>query len=165
MPSPVLHQGHVLVGGENRGVRSIEPTLDDGVWTVQERWYQPEVALDMSTAVVNNDLLFGFSHYGAGRLFCLDIETGKVLWQGPGRTGDNVAFLAIPEFILALIDDGELRVIAARGDRYDQVASYQVADAPTWAPPVLLERGVLVKDQTSLNLWTLPEPDANSPSQ
>jgi len=38
------------------------------------------VALNMSTAVVNGDWLFGFSHYNKGQFFCLDIESGKVLW-------------------------------------------------------------------------------------
>jgi hypothetical protein len=44
----------------------------------------------MSSAVMNGDFLYGFSHYGRGRLFCLDPTTGEVRWQGPGRTGENV---------------------------------------------------------------------------
>ena len=94
MPTPAFHQGRVLLGAENRGIRSLEPQLENGVWTVHERWHQEKVALDMSSAVVNDDLLYGFSHRGKGRLFCLDPKTGDVLWQGPGRTGENVAFLA-----------------------------------------------------------------------
>lgn len=157
MPTPVFHNGCVLLGGENRGVHSLAPQRNGDVWTVNERWHQDKVALDMSSAVVNGELLFGFSHYGRGRLFCLDTKTGEVLWQGPGRTGDNVAFLSIPGYVIALINDGELRVIAASGDRLDQVASYRVADSSTWAPPVLLENGILIKDERSLTRWTLVE--------
>ena len=154
MPTPAFHEGRVLLGGENRGIRSIAPGLSDGVWTAQELWQQDEVALDMSSAVVNDGLLYGFSHYDSGRLFCLDPESGDVLWRGPARTGQNVAFLSIPGYVVALINDGELRIVRASGDRYEQVASYRVAESPTWAPPALLESSVLVKDQTTLTRWS-----------
>ncbi|MEK6238393.1 MAG: PQQ-binding-like beta-propeller repeat protein [Planctomycetales bacterium] len=158
MPTPVFHQGRVLLGGENRGIRSLEPQRTDGKWTVKERWAQKKVALNMSSAVMNGDLLYGFSHYERGQLICLDVESGEILWRSPGRTGENVAFLSIPGHVAALISGGELRIVAATGDRYQPVASYRVAESPTWAPPVLLKDGVLVKDRQSLTFWSLTEP-------
>ena len=154
MPTPTFHQGRILLGAENRGVTSYEPKLKDGVWTVHEQWHQEKVALDMSTAVVNGNLLYGFSHYASGRLFCLDIDTGEILWHGPARTGQNVTFLAIPGLVVALINDGQLQIIAAKGDGFDKVASYRVSESQTWAPPVLLEGGILVKDHDTLTRWS-----------
>jgi outer membrane protein assembly factor BamB len=164
MPTPAFHEGRILLGGENRGILGLDPILKDGVWSVKTRWHQKEVALDMSSAVVNGDFLYGLSHYDKGRFFCLDVKTGNVLWKGPGRTGNNVAFLAIPGHVVALINDGELQIIAASGERFEKVASYQVAESPTWAPPVLLENGLLVKDNDSLTLWSLTGSTARSPS-
>jgi outer membrane protein assembly factor BamB len=163
MPTPAFHDGRVLLGGENRGIHGLEPQLNDGVWTVKERWRQEQVALDMSSAVMNGDLLYGFSHYGKGRLFCLDPRTGEVLWQGPGRTGENVMFLSIPGHVVALINDGELRIISASGDGYRTVASYRVAEGETWAPPVVMEGGILVKDKQKLTLWSLDAHTSDSP--
>lgn len=154
MPTPTFHKGCVFVGGENRGLRSVKPQRVNGSWTAKELWHQKDVALDMSSAVVNDNLLFGFSHYDKGRLFCLDTSTGSIRWQSPGRTGDNVMFLSIPGYIIALIDNGELRIVKASGDRYDKVASYRVAETPTWAPPVLLKDGFLIKDEQSLTRWS-----------
>ncbi|WP_404305638.1 PQQ-binding-like beta-propeller repeat protein [Neorhodopirellula lusitana] len=154
MPTPTWHNGRILLGGENRGIYGLEPEINDGKWSVKERWFQKDVALDMSTAVINGDRLFGFSHYKKGQLFSLDTATGEVLWQGPGRTADNVAFLSIPDHIVALLDDGQLQVLKATEGTLEEVASYQVADSPTWAPPVLLKNGLLIKDQTSLALWS-----------
>ncbi len=150
MPTPTFHNGRVLLGGENRGIHSLQPQLKSGVWTVKEQWHQRKVALDMSSAVVNGDLLYGFSHYDTGRLFCLDTKTGEVLWQGPPRTGANVAFLSVPGHVVALLSDGRLQIIAARGDRFETVATYRVSESPTWAPPVLLEHGVLVKNNRTV---------------
>ena len=155
MPTPAFHKGHVLLGGENRGIHSLAPQLAGGLWKVKEHWYQKEVALDMSSAVVNGDLLYGFSHYDSGRFFCLDIKTGEVLWQGPGRTGRNAMFLSIPGYVVTLVNDGEFQIIKATGDRFEKVASWRVAESSTWAPPVLLKSGILVKDNKSLSRWSL----------
>jgi outer membrane protein assembly factor BamB len=163
MPTPVFHRGRVLLGGENRGIRCLEPQVKDDTWSVKQHWHQRDVALNMSTAVVNGPWLFGFSHYKSGQLFCLDLESGDVLWQGPGRTGDNVMFLSIPGYIVALIDDGRLQIIAARGDRFELAASYRVAEGDTYAPPILLPDGLLVKDLKTLTCWSLTRPPVSLP--
>lgn len=154
MPTPTFHQGRILLGAENRGLHSLQPQLRDGNWEVKERWRQDKVALDMSSAVINGDLLYGFSHYGKGRVFCLDTKTGEILWQGPGRTGQNATFLAMPGHIAALINNGDLQIIKATGKRYEAVATYRVAADSTWSPPVLLPDSVLVKDNETLSLWS-----------
>ncbi|MDA0282865.1 MAG: PQQ-binding-like beta-propeller repeat protein, partial [Planctomycetota bacterium] len=153
MPTPAIHQGRVLLGAENRGIFSLRPERKDGKWSVTEEWHQKKVALDMSSAVINGDYLYGFSHYDSGRLFCLDPKTGDILWTGPPRTGQNVMFLSAPGHIAALINNGELRILSATPTEYRQLASYRVAEDRTWAPPVLLKDGVLVKDHQHLTMW------------
>lgn len=157
MPTPAFYKDRILLSGENRGMVSLQPHQENGAWRVKELWFQKKVALDMSSAIVNDDLLYGFSHYSSGRLFCLEIETGKILWQGPGRTGDNATFLAIPNHVVALLDNGTLQVVATNRNRLQKVASYRVAKSSTWAPPVLLPGGFLVKDGDSLARWSLPQ--------
>ena len=131
MPTPTLHQGQILLGAENRGMHSFEPQHHNGTWQVRENWHQPEVALDMSTAVMNDSLLYGFSHYNSGQLFCLNPADGKILWQSRGRFGKNVTFLSVPGHILALIDNGELKILSAQGANTKLVTSYRVAEART----------------------------------
>ena len=66
-------------------------------------------------------------------------------------------FLSIPGYVVALVDSGELQIIAATGDGYKKVAAWKVADSPTWAPPVLLQNGILIKDEQALVFWSLAE--------
>ena len=153
MPTPSFHKGHILVGGEKRGIRKIHPHLKNNKWHVTEKWHQTRAALDMSTAVVNEDYLYGFSHYGLGELFCIDINTGKILWKGPGRSGENATFLSIQGHVLSLINDGELQIIQAKGSESNISVKYQVAKSETWSAPVLLKNRILVKDKNSLILW------------
>ena len=108
----------------------------------------------MSSAVVNDGRLYGFSHFGLGRFFCADCHTGEVLWQGPERTGENAAFLAFPGHVMALVNHGELQVIAAKPDGYKKVASWKVSGNRTWAAPVLLKKGILIKDEEHLTYWS-----------
>lgn len=153
MPTPTINKGRILLGAENRGIHSFEPQITDKGWRVTENWHQPKAALDMSTAVMNNGVLYGFSHYNSGQLFCLNPDNGEIVWQSRGRSGQNVTFLAIPDHVVALINNGELKIFSAAGTDTKQVASYRVANSPTWAPPVVLSDGFLVKDRELLTRW------------
>ena len=153
MPTPAFHNGTILVGGENRGLHCLQPQLDNDKWSVSKTWSQDKVALDMSSAIVNDGLLFGMSHYGKGRMFCVNPETGEVLWQTEGRFGQNATFLAIPGQLIALNDTGVLQAVKANGAAFSPLATWKVSDQPTWAPPVLLSNGVLVKDRETLTFW------------
>ena len=65
-----------------------------------------------------------------------------------------MTFLSVPGHILALIDNGELKILSAQGANTKLVTSYRVAEARTWAPPVLLNDGFLIKDRETLTRWT-----------
>lgn len=153
MPTPSFHNGTLLVGGENRGLHCVRPSLNSGTWSVKKLWSQDKIALDMSSAIVNDGLLFGMSHYGKGRLFCVNPDSGEILWQSEGRVGQNATFLAIPGQILVLNDTGKLQAVKASGEGYSELASWKVSDQPTWAPPVLMQNGILIKDRETLTFW------------
>ncbi len=155
MPTPAFHDGQILVGAENRGFHAVTPRLKDGKWTATKSWSQKEIALDMASAIVAEHFVYGLSHYGQGRLFCLDPRSGSILWQGPPRTGRNVTFLSFPGHVLALTDWGQIRILRATGQSYQPLATYRVAEGGTWAPPALLPEGILVKDADKLTLWRL----------
>lgn len=157
-PTPAFHKGLIMAGGENRGIRCIEAQRSGETWKVKEHWSTREVSLDMSTAIMNDGLLYGFSHFKRGQLFCLDPVSGKIRWTGPPRAGENAMLVAVPGYVLALIDGGELQVLKASGDGYQVVQSYRVAERDSWAPPVLLKQGVLIKDLKHLTRWALPKP-------
>lgn len=152
-PTPVQHRDTIIIGAENRGIRSLRPTKTDDGWIVEEAWVLEDLAMNMSTAVINDGRLFGLSHYDSGRLFCINADDGSVLWQGRPRLGDHATFLAIPGHIITLTDSGELRVIDAAAEEYQAKATYTVSDSPTWAAPVLGANYLLIKDREHLLRW------------
>ena len=147
--------GTIVYSGLDQGIRAIRPRRQAGRWTADEAWRNDELAMYMSSPVLDGKRLFGFSHKKKGEFFCLDIETGQTLWRSEGRQGENAALVAVGRDLLLLKDDAELVVIRMDADRFAPVATYSVAPSPTWAHPVPTARGVLVKDLDSLALLRL----------
>ena len=87
----------------------------------------------------------------------MDLTTGETVWTGPGRLADNVALVRTGSALWALTSGGELIAFRDSDQEYAELARYRVADAPTWAHPVLLPAGVLVKDAEHLTLWRWPK--------
>lgn len=153
MPTPVVYRGRVFLGAENRGIRCLKPHRVDGKWVVELLWHQKRLACEMATPIVVEGHVFGLSHYDSGRLFCLDAETGDIRWVGPPRTAEYATFLAIPGHVLVLLSTGELQVLRIDSPDYRPVVRYRVAETPTWAAPVLLRDGILIKDHTAITRW------------
>jgi hypothetical protein len=123
-------------------------------WSTQELWNNQDVSMYMNSPVLSGDLLFGFSHKNKGQFFCIDARTGATKWLGDPRQGDNAAMLIAGERLFLLKDDAELIIARANEKAFEPIRRYPVADSPTWAHPLLLEKGIVVKDAESLAFWS-----------
>ncbi len=157
-PTPVFHDGVFVIGGEDRGLRGLRPRRGDDGWSVELLWRHRDASLDMSSPVVNDGLVYGFSQFKLGQFFCLEPSTGKVVWTGEPRMGENAQFLSLPGHVLALTDRGELHVLRAGGGSTKVLRTYQVADSETWGAPALVDGSLLVKERDHLIRLRLPEP-------
>ena len=155
-PTPARSGDILVAGGENRGRFAVRPRLTGGQWSVETAWKHRLVSIDMNSPVVHDGLVYGFSHFKMGRIFCLDPADGKILWEGEPRAGDNGQFLALPGHVLALTDRGLLHVLRANREACDIVRSYRVAEDGTWTAPALAGDALLIKDRTHLECWRLP---------
>ena len=147
--TPLAYADLLIYSGINKGVTAIRVT-SAGPRTV---WQNDDVSMYMSSPVRKGDTLFGFSHKNKGQYFALDLKSGKTLWKGTPRGGDNSALLLAGDSVLALNNDGELAVFAATPKGFEPQRKYTVASSPTWAHPVPLDSGFLIKDKDSLALW------------
>jgi len=152
--TPVLYKDMLIFSGIDKGVFAVRLNHTADVWTTQTVWQNKGVSMYMNSPVLSGDLLFGFSHLKKGQLFCLDAGTGATLWTGPPRGGDNAAMLASPTTLFALTPDAQLIVAKPTAKALDEIRRYQVADSATWAHPVVLPDGVLIKDLKTLARWT-----------
>jgi outer membrane protein assembly factor BamB len=160
--TPVAVGETILFGGTQQPTfacrvrRQSVRTVRSQEWTAEKLWETRDVTLYMSTPVASGSRLYGMSERRQGQLFALDPATGKVLWTGEGRFGENAALLDGGRVLLALSTGGELSVYRKSADALTLSRRYPVADTPTWASPALAGSGILIKDATTLALWEAP---------
>jgi outer membrane protein assembly factor BamB len=153
----VVYNGVLITSGLNKGTFALRVARSGGEWTTKRIWETNDVSMYMSSPVLVGDLMFGLSSLKKGQFFCLDPATGAVHWLSDPRQGDNAAILSAGKVLFFLTTEAKLIISKAR-DRYEILQQYTVADSPTWAHPVIIGNGVLIKDESTLALWTWDEP-------
>jgi outer membrane protein assembly factor BamB len=145
----------VLYSGIDKPLRAVRPVRKGASWEATPAWEAAEVALYMSSPVVAGGRVIGFSQRKKGQLVALDPKTGRVAWTSEGRQGENAALVALGGSVLALSDAGQLVVFDPAASGYAPLATYTVAETATWAHPVPVRGGFLVKDANGLTLFRL----------
>jgi outer membrane protein assembly factor BamB len=153
--TPVLYEKTLIISGVRQGTRAIRVTREGERWTTSQLWHNPKIAMYLSSPVLDGDFLYGLSQLRKGQLFCLNARTGDILWTTEGREGRNAVILHSTKVIFLLTDDADLIVANKSTKGFEQVARYKVADSPTWSSPVILGKQILIKDASTLALWSM----------
>lgn len=153
--TPVVLGATVIASGLEGGVRALEIVKTSSGFKLEPRWETREVSMWMSSPVLVDGRLYGFSHLKKGEFFALDARTGRLLWRSPGRQGENASLIAAGGLLFATVTDGELHVAPAAGGSWAPLASYTVAPSSVWAHSALAGRVLAVKDVDSLIVWRL----------
>lgn len=151
--TPVIYKDTLIFSGVDKGVFAVRLNRTGDAWSTQTVWQTKDASMYMNSPVVVGDFLYGFSHLKKGQIFCLDARTGKVVWTGPPRMGDNAALLASSSTLFALTPDAQWIVAKPTMKGLGEIRRYEVADGATWAQPIVLADGVVVKDVKTLARW------------
>ena len=152
--TPIQFRDLLIFSGINKGTFAVRIGWKDK-WVTETVWQNKEVSMYMNSPVMSGNLLFGMSHRNKGQFFCLDAATGKTLWTGDPRQGENAAMLIAGDTIFSLTNDADLIVTSAASKGASVVKKYKVADSATWAHPAISGKRILIKDQNSLALLSL----------
>jgi len=152
--TPLVYKDLLIFSGLNKGVMAVRIGRTGDEWTTEQVWQNTDVAMYMNSPILNGELLFGLSHRNRGQFFCLGAATGKTIWIGEPKQGDNAAMLMAGSLILSLTSDADLIVSSATATGVDIIRKYRVAESATYAHPVVAGRGVLIKDVSTLALWS-----------
>jgi len=156
----ISYKDMIIFSRMDKGIFAIRLTKQEsgqgGEIVPQEVWSNTENMLYLSTPVLEGNTLFGFSMLKKGQFFALDADTGKTLWQGPGRMGENAALLnAGGSVFLGLTNEANLIVLPVTAKEFAPTVQYTVATSPTWAHPVVSGNRILIKDETTLHSLAL----------
>jgi outer membrane protein assembly factor BamB len=148
--TPLVYKDTIIFSTEGQGMAAIRVVKKEASYAAQEVWRNADNELYMNSPVVEGKMLYGLSIKKRGQFFCLDADTGKTVWQSPGRMGENAAMLNAGQVLLLLTNDANLIVLKTGAQTYQPLAQYTVATSQTWAHPVFLGDRILVKDETTL---------------
>jgi len=153
--TPLLYQQTLIYSGVFKETAAVKVLRKSDGWTTEKVWVNPGVSMYMSSPVVSDGLLYGFSHRNKGQFFCLDARTGATLWTSEGRYGENASIVSAPEALFLLTNDAQMFIARKNAKKFDLVRHYTVAESPTWAHPVIVGNRVLIKDASTLALLSL----------
>jgi outer membrane protein assembly factor BamB len=148
--TPLWTGAHLIVSGTRQGTHAFSLAQKDGKWQATEAWKNPDVAMYMSSPVFGDGLVYGHSSKKKGQFVAIDAKTGALKWATEGREGEHASLLLTPTHVLFLTNQADL-IVAKRGaPAFAVERRYEVAEAATWAMPVLLGSNILVRDATGL---------------
>lgn len=148
--TPIVSGDRVLYSGLDAPLTAVRPVRKATAWSAETVWTSPDVACYLSTPVLEGGRVYGLSHRKKGQWFAVDAATGKTLWLSEGRAAENAAVLAGAGALFLLDTEGSLTVAAADATAFRPLRKWKVAASATWAHPVVLDGGVLVKDVDTL---------------
>lgn len=148
--TPIWTGTHLIVSGTRQGIHAYAIGLASGNWQVNLAWKNADAPMYLSTPVFADGTLYGLSAKRKGQFVAIDAATGAVRWATEGREGDQASVLLTPTRVLFLTNGGDLTVARRTPDRFEAERKYHVADKETWAVPVVLPDGLVVRDATGL---------------
>ncbi len=157
--TPILDGNTVIYTAAPKGQKAttlavrVEPDGDG--FKATELWRKDFGAHQYHTPVLHEGLLFGVTP--GLNLFCMDARTGATRWvDEQTRQGKCGAILDAGPVLLGLSSDMDLIAFDPSPKSYVERARYRVADAETWAVPIVEGKRIYVKDKGgSLTLWTI----------
>ncbi len=153
--TPIVVGQLLIVSGLGMPVSAFRVFNRSGEWVQEAAWENADVNMDMSTGVVIGTTLYGFSAKNSGQFFAVDANTGETRWLSAARQSENAAVVRAGDLWFALTAEAELMVARANPSQLEVLKRYTVATSATWAQPVLAGQRLLVKDVSSISLWTI----------
>jgi outer membrane protein assembly factor BamB len=154
--TPVLAGDVLVISGTRKGTFGYRLENAGGTWSARQVWHNADLPMYMSSPVADGSLLYGLSSRRKGQLFCLDAATGQVKWTTEGRTAQHAAIVSAGAHLLMMTTEGDLIVAKRSPASFEEVRRYKVADGQVWAHPAIAGRQIVVRDATSISVWSLP---------
>lgn len=112
----------------------------------RQLWFNKEIKAHMASPILIGDHIYGVDGSGgeASTLKCLDLKTGTVKWVSPkAETG---SLTAADGKLIWVTGKGELVVVKATPEKYEEVVRAQVTSGKIWAAPVLANGRLYVRN-------------------
>jgi outer membrane protein assembly factor BamB len=142
--TPIVSNGRVFVSTEYESGGAL---LKVGAKSVSEVYFTRNMRNHYSTSVLVDGVLYGFN---SNILTAMRFDSGAVLWRNRSVGKGSVAYADKHLYVLG--EDAILALVEARADEYREVSRFPLKQSryPTWAPPVIADGRLYVRNQDSV---------------
>ena len=158
--SPVIH-GDLLFTTASYGVGSrltrIAADRGEKIWA-NDRGF----ASQYNTPVFHNGYLYGTdgrADVGSASLRCLEMQTGKVMWEVPDF--GVAALILVGDELLIIRSDGKLMRVAADPQKFRLAAEARIAEETVRALPALSKGRLLIRDDSRVYCYDVGTTDGS----
>ena len=153
--TPILHDDTVWVSSHSQGQYK---TQVNGRKKIENAWRLEDVKTQLSTPVLIDGHLYGLgtTYRNVADFVCIDYATGKVKWTKERSFGDYASLIAVGDRIVALNSNGEMILLKANPDNYEELGRMQ-ACGKTWSFPAYVDGTLYVRDERQILAMQLAE--------
>ena len=113
-------------------------------------WLKPNKLMNhWSTPLVKDGYIYGifeFKKYGKAPLQCVEMATGEIKWSERGFGPGNC--ILVGDKLVVLSDAGELVIVEANPESYDELSRTKVLEGKCWSTPAFSDGRVYVRSTT-----------------
>jgi outer membrane protein assembly factor BamB len=161
----------LISSGYDKGSALVAVAREGGTWTATEQWTNRLFRSHFNSPVLHGSAIYGFDN---AFLKAISVEDGRDLWRARGF-GKGSLILADGRLVVQA-EDGELAIVEATPEGYQEVLRAEALSGRSWTPPSLAHGVVFTRNHESLIAIELvagaaaspaatvaPAPDASSP--
>jgi outer membrane protein assembly factor BamB len=131
----------LLSAGYFTGCEAVEVIRSTSGFNARTVWQNKNLKNKFTSSVFWQGYIYGLDE---DILTCLDAATGERKWKD-GRYGYGQMLLAGGHLVI-LSGEGELALVKATPDHYDEVARFQAIKGKTWNHPAIADGKILVRN-------------------
>ena len=121
-----------------------------GGQTAREVWKNNRFKNKFNSSVLRQGYAYGFD---SSILACINVMTGELKWKG-GRYGFGQLLLA-GDSLVVLTERGELVLVRATPESFQEVSKFQAIEGKTWNVPAIDNGLLLVRNAAEMACFRL----------
>jgi outer membrane protein assembly factor BamB len=139
-----------ISAGYGHGSAVVEIVSNGEQFSAKTVWENTRMKNKFTSSVLENGYLYGLDE---AILACIQADTGELKWKS-GRYGYGQVLLA-GDHLIVLSESGELALVKATPEGYQELARFQAIEGKTWNHPALAGGRLLVRNANQMACFDL----------
>jgi outer membrane protein assembly factor BamB len=153
VPTPIFKDGIVFVtSGYGNGCNAFKLTVEGEAFNAEQIYANKDMANHHGGVVLVGDYVYGHSDSG-NRLKCLELKTGKVVWEDKSVAKGSVTYADGMLYVRAEGGAGMVALVEATPESYKETGRFEQPDRSnrsSWPHPVVADGKLYLRDQDLL---------------